>query len=56
MDMVRTDTDIIRTSTDNETFLWSEDERVDYSEFLQRFYLPDRGGALVGNKSKDTLI
>lgn len=56
MDMVWTDTDIIRTGTDNETFLWSEDEKLDCSEFLQRFYLPDRGGALVGNKSKSKVV
>ncbi len=29
---------------------------MDYSEFLQKFYLPDRGGALVGNKSKSKVV
>lgn len=50
-DIVRTGTDILRTGTDKMIFE-SRMIALEFSDFLQKFYLPDNGGGISNYKAK----
>lgn len=47
-----TDADFVRTGTDMRIFSEIEVMELEYCDFLQKFYLPNDGGGLVGYKAK----
>lgn len=51
-DIVRTGTDILRTDTDKMIFFESRMITLEFSDFLQKFYLPDNGGGISNYKAK----